>query len=350
MKNHFAISLFLTITGLTGAQTVVVNPNGTHTTVINSGETGVAIQQNGTLSPAIVSGNAVVVINPDGTHSVGHTTPAMIKSRQSAKIAFDFTPDTLRLKWTSDTLFQKPESALYDKQEGIIYISNINGKYLARDGNGFISRLKTDGTIEKLKWLDGLNNPQGMGLFQKKLYVADINRIVRIDIPTATIDKTWNIPEAVFLNDITTDSNGDVYVSECRKNKIYRLHNERVEIWLEDSVLASPNGLLCERNKLMLLNMKDGKIFAINKQTKKIEEFSNGIRNADGIVSDGHDGYFVTGAWQGEVFYIDCNGQKKLLLDLGKEKIITADICYIASRRLLIIPTLDKRILACKVL
>lgn len=258
-------------------------------------------------------------------------------------------PEELRFEWTSDSVFQKPESALYDSRDGIIYVSNINGKYLARDGNGFISRLKTDGSTEMLKWVDGLNNPQGLGLYKNKLYVADIDRIVRIDILTAKVDKTWDVSGAVFLNDITTDTNGDVYVSECRKNKIYRLHNEKVEIWFEDPLLEGPNGLLCEQNKLMLLNMKDGKVYSVDKKSKKISEYCNGIKNADGIVSDGNKGYFVTGAWQGEVFHIDKKGNKRLLLDLGKDKIIAADICYIASRRLLIIPTLDKRVLAYKV-
>lgn len=259
------------------------------------------------------------------------------------------TPSKLQFEWSSDTVFQKPESALYAKHEGVIYVSNINGKYLARDGNGFISRLKTDGSTEMLKWVDGLNNPQGLGLYRNKLYVADINQIVRIDIPTASVDKKWDVPDAVFLNDITTDTNGDVYVSECRKNKIYRLHNEKVEIWFEDPLIEGPNGLLCEQNKLMLLNMKDGKVYSVDKKSKKISEYCNGIKNADGIVSDGNKGYFVTGAWQGEVFHIDKKGNKRLLLDLGKDKIIAADICYIASRRLLIIPTLDKRVLAYKV-
>ncbi len=66
--------------------------------------------------------------------------------------------------WTSDSLFLKPESALYDSTNEIIYISNINDKYLAKDGNGFISKIKTNGELESLKWVEGLDNPQGMGL------------------------------------------------------------------------------------------------------------------------------------------------------------------------------------------
>ncbi|URM36165.1 hypothetical protein [Flavobacterium anhuiense] len=113
--------------------------------------------------------------------------------------------------WESDSLFLKPESALYDSEKNIVYISNINGEYLAKDGNGFIYKLKTNGEIEVLKWVDGLYNPQGMGLYRQKLYVADINRVVRIDTRTAKIDKVYHADNAVFLNDITVDANSASY-------------------------------------------------------------------------------------------------------------------------------------------
>ena len=69
---------------------------------------------------------------------------------------------TLTFKWETDSLFLKPESALYDSINQIIYVSNINGKYLAKDSNGFISRLKLNGEIDVFKWCTGLDNPQGV--------------------------------------------------------------------------------------------------------------------------------------------------------------------------------------------
>ena len=303
------------------------------------------VRPDGTHATTVTIGNIVTVINPDGTHSVG-TLQTAVEASQSRISGKNAHMDSLYFVWESDTLYQKPESAVYDSHDGIIYVSNINGKYLARDGNGFISRLSCDGKTETLKWIDGLNNPQGLGIYKRKLFVADINRVVRIDLDKACVDKVWEIPEAVFLNDISTDNNGDVYVSECRLNKIYRIHRDEVKLWLSDSLLSSPNGLLCSYPQLMLLNMKDGKVFRINKRTGHLTEFSNGIKNADGITGDGSDGYFVSGAWQGEVFHIDGRGTKRLLLDLGKNKKIAADICYIPSQRMLIIPTLQKTVMA----
>lgn len=46
--------------------------------------------------------------------------------------------------------------------------------------------------MEVLKWVDGLDNPEGMGLYKKKLYVPDINRVVRINTETAKIEKVYH--------------------------------------------------------------------------------------------------------------------------------------------------------------
>ncbi len=94
--------------------------------------------------------------------------------------------------------------------------------------------------------------------------------------------------------------------------------------------------------------MNNKTAYSINKLNKKSKVIFSGIENLDGIVSDGHDGYFVSGAWQGQIYHIDSKGNKKLILDLGNEKIITADIEYIVSKNLLIIPTLNKTVLGYK--
>jgi DNA-binding beta-propeller fold protein YncE len=247
--------------------------------------------------------------------------------------------------WESDSLFLKPESALYDSSKKTVYISNINGEYLAKDGNGFISKMKTNGEIEKLKWIEGLDNPQGMGLYKNKLYVADINRVVQINTKTAKIEKIYNVETAKFFNDITSDVNGEIYISDCFDNKIYKISNDKIKLWFDSDILSMPNGLLCTKDDILVLNMKNKTAFAINKLTKKFHEIFNGIDNLDGIVSDGESGYIVSGAWQGQLFHIFSDGKKKLLLDLGKEKIITADIEYIVKQNLLIVPTLNKTVI-----
>lgn len=250
--------------------------------------------------------------------------------------------------WVSDSLFLKPESALYDTNKDILYISNINGEYLAKDGNGFISKVTTDGKIESLKWIEGLDNPQGMGLYKNNLYVADIKRVVQINTITAKIENVFMADSAKFFNDIAADRNGDIYISDCFGNKVYKISGEKMEVWLDSNFLSKPNGLLCTEDDLLLLNMDDRTAYSINKSTKEYKKIFSGIENQDGIVSDGCNGYFVSGAWQGQIYHIDPIHNKNLIIDLGTEKIITADIEYIPQKKLLIIPTLHKTLIGYK--
>jgi len=104
--------------------------------------------------------------------------------------------------------------------------------------------------------------------------------------------------------------------------------------------------LLYQNGKLYALNMGNALLYSIDVTTKAFTLLASGLNNADGIESDGNDGFFVSGAWQGEIFHIDSIAKRSVLLDLGKEKQIAADIEYIPSRKLLLIPTLSKKVIA----
>ncbi len=55
--------------------------------------------------------------------------------------------------WETKGGLATPESALYDDQKDVIYVSNINGNPADKDGNGFISILNSDGTVKTLEWV-----------------------------------------------------------------------------------------------------------------------------------------------------------------------------------------------------
>lgn len=254
----------------------------------------------------------------------------------------------LSLIWETDTLLNKPESAIFDSQNKVIYVSSINGEYCTKDGNGFISKVDLDGNILDLKWVDGLDSPQGMGIFGNSLYVADLDKVVEIDIPKRQISHTFNTDSAKFLNDISVDEKGIVYISDCFADKIYRIKDRQIEIWLENPLLKRPNGLLAKQDSLFILNMGDSTAYFYNLKEKIFSLLTSGIGNCDGIVGDGEDGFFVSGAWQGELFHLTSSGEKSLLLDLGKEHVIAADIWYVKNEHLLLIPTLNKTLRAYK--
>src|SRR5882762_3186785 len=50
--------------------------------------------------------------------------------------------------------FLTPESVLHDPVQDIYVVSNINGGPTTKDNNGFISRVRPDGAVENLKFIE----------------------------------------------------------------------------------------------------------------------------------------------------------------------------------------------------
>jgi len=102
------------------------------------------------------------------------------------------------------TGLKTPESALPDPTATFAYVSNINGKPLDKDGNGFISKVSLkDGKVLALEWAKGLDAPKGLALANGRLYVSDIDKLVEIDPESGKILARYDAPGSVFLNDVT---------------------------------------------------------------------------------------------------------------------------------------------------
>lgn len=70
MKRLFYLTaLLLLVTFRSQAQIIQVNSDGTHTTIIPTGNTSIQVNPDGTHSTIFHNGNKSTQINPDGTHS-----------------------------------------------------------------------------------------------------------------------------------------------------------------------------------------------------------------------------------------------------------------------------------------
>jgi sugar lactone lactonase YvrE len=257
---------------------------------------------------------------------------------------------TLEHAWSTDSVFDVPESVCFDPERNIIYVSNIVGDPADKDGEGFISRLNPDGTVAELKWIDGLHAPKGMGVIRNFLYVADITDVVVINIDENKVVEMYNIPEAVFLNDISVGPDGLVYVSDSRTSKIHLIRNGSLETFLEGDPLNGPNGLFCEEEFMMLASSGAEEFRKIEMNTKEVSMVASGIGHGDGVVRDANGNYIVSN-WAGQIFYITSDGNKTELLDTREENINSADIDLIIDENLLLIPTFfDNRVMAYKII
>jgi DNA-binding beta-propeller fold protein YncE len=247
--------------------------------------------------------------------------------------------------WQTTADLKTPESVLYDQQRDVIYVSNINGDSSEKDGNGFISILNPDGSVKNLEWVKNLNAPKGLAIFKGKLYVADIDQLVEIDIEKGTITAKYDAPGAVFLNDVTANADGMIFVSDTRTAKIHVLNDKKLTVWMEGEPLQNPNGLMAEKGKLLV---GDNNIYEVDIQTKKTTLLIKDAGGVDGLEKN-KEGDFVFSNWPGRIF-IQKNGKTIKLLDTTAQKINTADIGYDLKHDLVLVPTFfDNHIVAYKI-
>ena len=60
--------------------------------------------------------------------------------------------------------FKNPESAVFDRAAGAVYVSNVNGDPMKKDGNGFVSKLGPDGKVVTIEWVKGSTVRRGSRL------------------------------------------------------------------------------------------------------------------------------------------------------------------------------------------
>lgn len=244
----------------------------------------------------------------------------------------------LELKWKTDTLLRVPESVLLDATKNVLYVSCIDGKPDQKDGKGYISKVLPTGKIEKLEWVTGLDAPKGMGLYKNNLYVTDITRVDVIDITTGKVTQKIEIDGAQFLNDITVDVKGNVFVSDSKMGRIYVLKNNKAELYFESADFKGINGLLSlSQDSLYVLDFGSGANYKLSAD-KKLTKFSQTNQGADGVVRVDKNTYLIS-SWPGEVYYVNEKGESQKLLDTKDQKISAADIEYDSKSKTLYVPT-----------
>lgn len=248
--------------------------------------------------------------------------------------------------WQTTADLKTPESVLYEQEGDVMYVANINGDPSEKDGNGFISILNSDGSEKNLHWIKNLNAPKGMAIFKGKLYVADIDQLVEIDIEKGIVVAKYDAPDAVFLNDVTACMNGMIFVSDTRTAKIHVLNEGKFTVWMEGKPLETPNGLMAEKGKLLVGDKNIYEVDIKTKQTAMLIEDAGGV---DGLEKN-NDGDFVFSNWPGRIF-IHKNGKTIKLLDTTEQKLNTADIDYDLKHDLILVPTFfDNKIIAYKII
>ena len=252
------------------------------------------------------------------------------------------------IRWQVAEGLLNPESCFYDEDSGYLFLSNVNGPGKERDGNGYISKIDLKGDVIEQQWFAGLNAPKGLRSHAGTLWISDIDTVVGVDIETGKEVARHVIDDSGFLNDLATDENGIVYVSDMLNSRIYQIINSKVSVFDEGEHLEHPNGLLAVGDRLYCggwgtgFNPDDfttkllGRFFYIDIKTKEkhlVTDEPTG--HLDGIEIDGKGGFFLTDWIAGTVMHICPHGD---VTQVMKYETGSADLAYLPRKKLLILP------------
>ena len=232
-----------------------------------------------------------------------------------------------------------PESVLvYRKgKANFLLVSQIDGESNTKDGKGGIAKMSLKGELDDVDWVTGLHAPKGMAHFDGKLYVADVDELVVINIKSAEIEKKITVPGAIFLNDVTVDYKGTIFVSDMKTGKIHRYANNVLSDYF--TKIENVNGLKAIGQNVVV--GADTHLYLIDSNKNRLDIASGFARGIDGVESINR-GDFIVSCWEGLLYYVHLSGKVDVLLDSQKAAINTADIGFDDVTQTLYVPNFLK--------
>jgi hypothetical protein len=185
---------------------------------------------------------------------------------------------------------------------GYLYLSNAgkNPDRTVKDGDGYISRIKDDGSQDEvtMKYITGLDSPYGIAASQGILYVCDVDRLLGFNLRTKS--KVFELsfaPEGVRrLSGLFFSDDNTLYVSATDINTIFKVDPGRNQYseWIK---IPSPNSLLIDKNRMYVSSwsgdsLPDGKISVIDMNGKTYETLPGCEGYLWGLALDGKTLYY----------------------------------------------------------
>ena len=224
---------------------------------------------------------------------------------------------------------QNPESAHYDKDLNVWFVSNVNGDPSKKDNNGYISRLKADGTPDTTKFIVGgkngvtLNAPKGIAVVGDTLWVADIDAVRGFNkgngMPVATVVA----PGAKFLNDAAAGPDGTLYITDTGvipdpktglkhvgPDRVYQVKGRKATVALESAQLQGPNGIVWDPKDtdFVIVSFMGPGIFGWKPGSKDLRSLGTGPGQQDGV-EPLPDGRLVVTSWADSSLFVLDNGR-----------------------------------------
>jgi glucose/arabinose dehydrogenase len=184
--------------------------------------------------------------------------------------------------------------------DGRIYVTDI-----LDDGGGRVMVIGKDG--KALPFATGLKNPIGIAAWGNLFFVADDDRVVRIDPKgkmTVLADEKKFPGAPTTLYDICADEHGILYASDWaivagNVGAIYRIDQKGKVTVVTDGKkhrqIRSPTGLVMDgKNHLLVIDSASGQLLRINVNDAQATAVASGLRDGRSLAWDHFGRLFIT--------------------------------------------------------
>ena len=204
--------------------------------------------------------------------------------------------------------FQGPESAKYDPEQDVFFITNQTGPGSEHDGNGYISKVSAahpDSAsifVESGKGGAVLDSPKGTALHGDTLWVCDIDVMRAFDrhtgAPLATVD--FKAQGAIQLNDVAVAPDGTLHITDTgiimsRRGVVYKGPSRvfvmgsgrQISAIAASPQIAWPNGITWDSaGKRWIIVSFDafvGRVYAVSPAGDSAKVLRAGLGRLDGV-------------------------------------------------------------------
>ena len=262
--------------------------------------------------------------------------------------------------------FSTPESVLHDRDLDVYFVSNINGNPSQKDGNGFISRVRPDGTIDSLRFIAGgrggatLNAPKGLAVRGDTLWVSDIDVVrafnKRTGAPITSVSFAAQNPG--FLNDVAVGPDGAIYITDSGfriatdgsmsatgSDRVMRIgpNGRAITVLASGDSLMRPNGVTWDQanNRLVFTAFQGTAIRTWSPDSQRTTVLATGPGQVDGVEVTS-DGRMLISSWADSSLHVFSNGQFQRAISGVNSP---ADFGWDAQRNRVLIPLfMDNRV------